>query len=258
MKKLKNLLSRINKGFIAVLLAVPLFASIGFVEKKFDEKDCRRVIVKVENTLGNYFIEEKDIMRLVTGNGERVIIGTPLTGIDLKAIEKDVKEHRFVKDAQVYKDLKGNLVVNVEQQRPIARIARSGAPDAYISENGGILPTSPKYSARTMILRGPYLNRLMSEGLTEKNKGLQLLEMLKYIDRDSFWKAQVAEIEFDEKGSMIIYPQVGKQEFIFGGADGYEEKFGKINIFFEKIRPLKGWNHYTRVNIKFNNQIICE
>lgn len=258
MKSIKNLIRRINTGFLSIIVALPLFASIGFVEKKYDERECRRVIVKVENTLGNYFIEEKDIIKLATRNGARAIVGMPLNGANMKEIENEVKVHRFVKNAQVYKDLKGNLVVNVEQQRPIARIVRSGAPDAYISENGRILPTSPKYSARTMILRGPYLNKLMKEGLTEKNKGLQLLDMLKHIDNDKFWKAQVAEIEFDGNGSMVIYPQIGKQEFIFGGPEDYAEKLNKINIFFEKIRPLKGWNHYARVNLKYNNQIICE
>lgn len=258
MKSVKNFLRRINKGFLAVIAALPLVASIGYVEKRFDDQECRRVIVKVENTLGNYFIEEKDIIKLATRNGARALVGMTVSGVAMKEIENEVKAHRFVKDAQVYKDLKGNLVVNVEQQKPIARIVRNAAPGAYISEDGRILPTSPKYSARTMILRGSYLDRLMKEGLTEQNKGLQLLEMLRYIDGDKYWRAQVAEIEFDEKGSMTIYPQIGKQEFIFGGPEDYEEKLEKINIFYEKIRPLKGWNHYSRVNVKYNNQIICE
>jgi cell division protein FtsQ len=258
MKKLWNLLSRLNIVVKVILIALPVFLSIGFVEKKYEEKDCRRIVIKVENTFGNYFIEEKDIMNIVTDRGNRILVGVPLRDIDLKAIEKEVRELKFVKDTQVYKDLKGNIVVNVEQQKPIARIVRKDAPDAYISESGKILPTSSKYSARTIIIRGQYANKLIEEGLNSKNKGEQLLEMLKFIEKDKYWKAQIAEIEYDAKGNMTLLPQVGKQEFIFGGPEDYETKFNKINIFYDKIRPLKGWNHYDRVNLKYRNQIICE
>lgn len=258
MKKFWNLISRLNIVVKIVLIMIPLFASIGFVEKKYDEKDCRRIVIKIENTLGNYFIEEKDVLNVVTDRGNRNIVGMPLKNIDLKSMEKDVRELKFVKETQVYKDLKGNLIINVEQQRPIARIIRNNAPDAYISDSGKILPTSNKYSARTIILRGQHANKLIDEGLNSKNKGNVLLEMLKFIDKDKYWKAQIAEIEFDSKGNMVLYPQVGKQEFLFGTPDDYETKFKKINIFYDKIRPLKGWNHYHRVNLKYKNQIICE
>jgi cell division protein FtsQ len=258
MKWLRKLISRVNILVKIVLISLPVFASIALVEKKQDEKDCRRVVIKIENTLGNYFIEENDVLDIVTDKGQRILVGTPLKTIDMKAIEKDVNELKFVKNTQVYKDLKGTLIVGVEQQRPIARVVRSHAPDAYISEDGKFLPTSNKYSARTLIIRGLYANKLIEEGLTFRNKGNKLLEMLRFIDQDKYWKAQIAEIEFDAKGNMLLYPQVGKQEFVFGGPDDYESKFKKINIFYDKIRPLKGWNYYGRVNLKYKNQIVCE
>jgi cell division protein FtsQ len=258
MKWFRKLISRINIFVRIILISLPVFASIALVEKKQDEKDCRRIVIKVENTLGNYFIEENDVLEMVTDKGHRILVGMPLKTINMKAIEKDVNELKFVKNTQVYKDLKGNLIVSVEQQRPIARVVRNNAPDAYISEDGKLLPTSNKYSARTLVLRGLFANRLIEEGLISRNKGDKLLEMLRFIDRDKYWKAQIAEIEFDAKGNMTLYPQVGKQEFVFGGPDDYETKFKKINIFYEKIRPLKGWNYYDRVNLKYKNQIVCE
>jgi cell division protein FtsQ len=258
MKWLRKIFSRVNKIIKIILISLPVFASIALVEKKQDEKDCRMIIIKVENTLGNYFIEEKDVMDMVTNKGHRVLVGMPLKSINMKAIEKDVNELKFVKNTQVYRDLKGNLIVSVEQQRPIARIVRPNAPDAYISEDGILLPTSNKYSARTLILRGPYTNKLIDEGLIFRSEGLKLLQMLRFIDGDKYWKAQVAEIEFDASGNMILHPQVGKQEFIFGGPDDYEAKFKRINIFYNKIRPLKGWDYYDRVNLKYKNQIVCD
>lgn len=258
MNKIKALISRLNIIVKIFIVSLPVFLSIGFVEKQQGEQDCRRIVVKVENTLGNYFIEEKDIINMVTHQGHQSFIGKSFKSIDMKAIEKDVNELKFVKNAQVYRDLKGNLIVSVEQQRPIARLVRPLAPDAYISEDGTILPTSGKYSARAIIIRGDYTDKIISEGLTVKNRGTSLLKMLKYIDKNAYWRALIAEIAIDRYGNMVLYPQVGKQEFIFGNCDEFETKFNKIQTFYDKIRPAKGWNHYARVNIKYKNQIICE
>jgi cell division protein FtsQ len=82
--------------------------------------------------------------------------------------------------------------------------------------------------------------------------------MINFIDEDEFWKAQIAQIEIDKAGEMLIYPQVGKQVIEFGTADNYEVKLKKLKLFFKKILPYKGWNTYTKVNIKYNNQIVCE
>jgi cell division protein FtsQ len=55
-----------------------------------------------------------------------------------------------------------------------------------------------------------------------------------------------------------MYQQVGKQVIEFGEAKDIEEKFKKINLFYEEILPAKGWNTYSRVNVKYKGQIVCE
>ena len=54
----------------------------------------------------------------------------------MKEVEKKIRRDPFIKDAQLYSDLKGNLVVSAELRRPIARIVRNDGPDGYISEDG--------------------------------------------------------------------------------------------------------------------------
>jgi len=82
--------------------------------------------------------------------------------------------------------------------------------------------------------------------------------VLQYIDADPFWKAQIAQIELNENNELTLYPQVSKQVIIFGSPEDYEQKFKKLKVFFKQILPQKGWNKYEKVNIKYNNQIVCE
>jgi cell division protein FtsQ len=57
---------------------------------------------------------------------------------------------------------------------------------------------------------------------------------------------------------LILYQQVGKQTIEFGKPEEIEEKFSRINIYYKEILPQKGWNTYSRVNVKFKGQIVCE
>lgn len=259
MKKLKNIkFPKLKRPLQLALFAVTIFALIGFVERNQQDKLCNHIMVIIDNQLENHFINEQDIIALITDNGNKQIIGAPLHKLPLKKIEQEVMSHKYVENAEVYKDLKGNLVVKVAQNRPIARIVRPYAPDAYISHQGEILPVSDRYTARVIIIKGQMSDRLIEEGLTQQNRGEDLFELLLYLQKDALWKAQIAELELDHLGNITMYPQIGKQEIYFGKAENFTAKFKKMDIFFKRILPYKGWNHYQKVNVNFKNQIICE
>ncbi|QLH34172.1 MAG: hypothetical protein HWD62_18830 [Cyclobacteriaceae bacterium] len=57
-------------------------------------------------------------------------------------------------------------------RRPIARIVQSDAPDAYIAQDGIVMPVSDKYTSRVVLLSGAYAKQLLEwEDLNKKKKG---------------------------------------------------------------------------------------
>ena len=249
---------RIRRVYVGVFLGLVGFLLIGLVEKKHGDKFIQQIVISIEQQYDNFFVDRNDIYKLVTNDNEINIIGKAMDEVDLKEIEERIKTNRFVKSVDVYKDLKGALVVNVEQRRPIARIIRNAGPDGYIGESGAILPTSGGFTARVVLVGGEEIDEMMKDDLVAGEQKPSLLDVLHYIDRHPFWKAQVAQIDINKNKEMTIYPQVGKQVINFGTPDDHEIKFRNLKIFFKKILPQKGWNHYERVNIKYNNQIVCE
>lgn len=166
--------------------------------------------------------------------------------------------HKFIDRAQVFKNLKGKLVIQVYQSTPIARILQQEMPDAYITEHGDILPTSDMFSARVPLVSGSYMNRMIEDGATVPEESRDVLALLQFIDQSEFWKAQVAQLDIDDDGNIIIYPQVGKQHIEFGMATDIKSKFQRLELFYKKILPKEGWNKYNRVNVQYRDQIICE
>lgn len=241
-------------GAVSVVAVLLVFLLSG----RLNGKSCNRIQVEVEQPYDTYFVSEEDVIRLMTANGTEKIVGVEYERLSLKKLENRIKSHKFVHSAVAYRDFQGNLFVRVGQKRPIARIVRSAAPDAYISEDGEILPVSERFTARVMLIGGAYADRLVKESLTASPEGQQLLKLLRYIDADPTWKAQIAQLDIDKNGFIRFYPQLTKQVVEFGKPDQLEAKFAKLKLFYQRILPSRGWNSYERVNLMYKDQIVCE
>lgn len=248
---------RFKRGFLYSILLLVLVVFIGFIEKRNAEKKLVGIEVYVRSVSDVYFVDEKDILATLKREFPLLEPGIAFSEINLHQIEKKVESHPFVKNAEVYGDQKGNIKIEIEQHVPIARISRPRAADGYISKEGIILPTSTHYTSRVLILYGNYAESLLEKDNLELAYP-ELMELIRYINDDPFWRAQVTELEIPKKGEIKIYQQVGKQVIEFGEAVDIEEKFKKIDLFYEEILPKKGWNTYSRVNIKYKGQIVCE
>jgi len=85
-----------------------------------------------------------------------------------------------------------------------------------------------------------------------------VLDLLKFIQEDKFWKAQITHMHIAKDMQVSLFTQVGGQEIEFGPATDPELKFEKLMAFYEKVVPARGWNAYRKVSVKFRNQIVCQ
>lgn len=253
--KLKWNLKREVKIVIAMLFVVGLIA---FSEGKQKQMDIQDVVILIDNIADNHFMEEKDVMSLMQLKEEN-LRGATINKVDLGMLENRIKQDRFVKNAELYTDLKGNLVVKVTLQRPVARIVQRQGPDGYIAEDGTIMGVSDRFTARVPLVSGAFVGKFLPlENLNQNETGSKLMAMLNIIRKDEFWHAQVAQIDIDSRAHTVIYPQVTKQYVEFGAMDNLEEKFKKLKIFYKEVLPRMGWNAYDRVNLEYEGQIVAE
>jgi len=225
---------------------------IGFALRK--DMALNSLQIQIASNEGNMFITESEVTELM--RGEDNSLSLPVSKWDMSEMERRVESNPFVKDAQVYRDVKGNVLVKVAQRKPIARIYHREEKDKYIDEFGDLLPTAARYTARVPIIEIKGLK--WEKNLNETEYGTNLHKLLLYIEQDEFWRAQIAQLDVKRDGEIVMYPQVTRQKIIFGMPEDTEKKFEKLKIFYSQILPVKGWNTYTTVNLKFKDQIICE
>jgi len=249
---------RIWPVLLTVLGITTTMLLIGFVNKGNDRNVCNKVVITIDNQLNNHFIDDNDIMSMLTNGYTEVVEGAPYKDINVRSLENRVNNNSYVQEAEVYRDLKGNLLVNVLLRRPIARVVQHDGPDAYIAEDGAILPVSDKFSSRVLLISGSASKEIGSLDNIYDTNYSQLFELINHINVDNFWKAQIAQVVIQDNGEIKLLPQVTKQYIEFGDLNHLENKFSRLKIFYKEILPRKGWNTYSRVNVKYKNQIICE
>lgn len=220
-------------------------------------RDIKNIDVEILDQKGIFFTDNLEVVDLMTDKNGDYVIGVEMGELNHKVLEERIESNPFVKDAQVYRDLKGVLKVKVEQSKPIARVFNTEGPDHYIDSEGNILPINAKHTARVPLVETDF-DYPWDNSLNESKYGSQLLELLSFIESDKFWKAQIAHVRIKDDGDLELYPQVTKQVIDFGKPEKFEDKFSKLMTFYKKILPQKGWNAYERVDVKFENQIICE
>jgi cell division protein FtsQ len=254
MSKIKNILNPAKY----IVLVLGLIFIIGFANMKQADRYVTSVSVKIDNQYQNYFINENDVFDLINESGETYLLNNEYGSLDLKSIENKIKIHRFVEDAEVYHDLHGNLSIDIKQNRPIARVLINGEGDKYISTTGLILPESSHFTARVLLITLDENMYLPEDNMTFEVESSRLFELLKFVNEDEFWKAQIAGIHVNIDHELILQPQVTKQLIEFGKAEDIAEKFKKLKIFYKEILPYEGWNSYESVNLKYKNQIVCK
>jgi cell division protein FtsQ len=242
-------------GFIAgwltiVILAVAIFA---FSSKRFDGIKCSQIVVKYA---GSQMIRlsEQELIRMVR-SGNQQILGNKMENIDTEAIERIVSKNGAILKADAYKTIvrdstgyKGAITLKVRHRTPYVRIFSSGG-SYYMDKTGNRIPISVQYAADVPVATGN-----ISIEMAKK----ELLPFVEFIQKSRFWKAQIKQIQVTSAGELILTTLVGNQLIEFGTTENMEKKFRNLRAFYEQVLKDNNWNKYTRIILKFDNQVIAK
>ena len=196
---------------VAFACLLGLLGAAAFAAFRQAHRPVGDIVVNIANESDTYFISERGVTALLTEGGREPVMGTVPEGPRLRLLEARLKAHPFVRDAQVYRDLAGNLHADIHQNRPIARLVHADDRlDSYVDAAGKRLPLSPLYTARVATVSragGGALPPTFFQDSTARG----YLDFLRYVDEHPFWRAQVAEVFVEPGGKLSFTQQVGDQ-----------------------------------------------
>jgi cell division protein FtsQ len=257
--KLISKLKKIGLVLLWCVLGGGLMLSLAFINKQEQQTTCTGISVHIEPTEAAYFVDRDMVLKTIRKDGnEKKIIGTQVNQINIPALEDRLRKNPMVKTAQVYTDMNGKLTVNIWQRRPVLRIINSFGESYYLDEDGLKMPASPDYTAHVPVATGFIFEHGKGRDSAQSQPAKDLFKIATYVDKDTFWKAQIEQIFVTAEGEFTLIPNVGGQIIDFGDASGIEDKFSRLMLFYREAINRVGWDKYSTITVKYRNQIVCK
>ena len=192
----------------------------------------------------NLFITEEAVSKLLIQNHQDVK-NMPKETLDLNLLENALNSNPMIKSAEVYVTVNGVLNAEIEQKKPIARVSANAS--YYIDDEGFYMPLSSNYTARVPLVTGK----------VEKNDLQKVFVVASKIDSDEFLKKNVIEIHQGE--DQMIYLKLRQCHFLvqLGSVEFLDKKINNLKAFYQKSLKEKTLNNYSKVNLQFDNQVVC-
>ena len=200
------------------------------------------------------FMDEISIRVILNEQG--VQVGMPIEKINLTQLEQFIEKTEWVKNAEFFINNKLVLEVKIEQRIPIARIFTASGASFYIDNEGWRLPLKQLTVLNLPVFTGfptdqPKLSKPDSTLLKE------ILFFAKTIQKDSFFMAQVAQVNVEPNGTFQMVPTLGDHLVLLGSTAQLEDKLNRLFTFYKKVWLVSGVNAYQYIDCRFDHQVVA-
>lgn len=207
---------------------------------------CGDIELRIQDSLGYGLVNRALVMDLLDREGVNPI-GKSLDEVDLDSMEMVLEQHPLVVSAQCYRTVGDGIRIRIRSSVPLVRVMSESGADFWIDSHGHILE-SVGCAVNVPVATGNISRRYARE---------ELLNVVRDINSDEFWKAQVEQINVDEKGFVELVPRVGNHVVQLGKPENTAEKLARVLMFYQKGLDGIGWNKYKSVSAAFEGQIVC-
>lgn len=250
-KNIIAFLDRWKNWIIGSVLLFLLIVFVAFTENKTRKEICKAVKVNLTYEGKDIFLTEDEILQIINKTANGSVMYKNLRDIDLLELESELNQNNFVRKTDLYFDLKGVLYADVNLRSPVIRVINTDNSSYYIDKDAKRMSVSSIHTTKILVATG-YINN--ANPILKVDR--QLFELADYINKDPFLKCLIGQIYVKKDVELLLIPKIGDLVIDFGTPADMETKFEKLKIFYKKILPFEGWNKYSKVTLKFKNQII--
>lgn len=175
------------------------------------------------------------------------IVGTPLSQLDTRAIEKYLGDMPQFEEAICNITTSGNLRVRIVPMVPAARIF-DGDESYYINKEGKRMPSKATYFVDVPVVTGNFSKEFPAAGV---------LPLVKFIEKDKDLNNLVGMIYARSSRDLYLVPRIHGHIINFGDTTDLENKSQALLTFYRKVLPYKGWEEYDTISVKYKGQVVA-
>lgn len=230
-------------------LAIYLVVALGASRSMASEAPCMGVDIVVDGDNAACFVTPKDIDFELDGITASASLMN-VSSYNLQELEDKLNALPNVERANCMRTSDDHILIEVQPMIPVARVYdKSRRGSFYINHDGKHLQASSRYRISVPVIVGYF---------SKKCTPADVIPLIERVEQNAEWKSLVASYEVTRRGDIVIIPTLTGHVVNFGNTDNIDNKFQRLRSFYAQVMPVKGWNYYDTISVKFAGQIVAQ
>ena len=239
-------MKRLIQNTILLVLAAALVIGTLWARDKSRGEQCTGIEVEVINADSTSFVTPQGVLNDLKGRGIK-LVGKRMGDIDASDIEEALRLSPYLENADIVKCQNGKVLIRVSQLVPVFRVF-DGESSYYVNRAGKHMTATNFYHSDVPVVQGHF---------TRKYPPTRLLPLIDYVEKDSLLRSLVTMFIVRDSNNIILVPDISGHVINIGKADGLENKFAKLKLFYSQVMPKRGWNTFDTISVKWNHQVVA-
>lgn len=240
--------SSIIKCLLSIAMVAYLIFALSYTSKVAASDTCNGLLINVVDSAKRGFVTTDDIDIELGGLSEN-ILNISHDSIDTYKLEQQIMSRDNIERANCMILNDGSLRIDVVPLIPVARVFEKNGSNYYINRAGKRMKASTRYRMDVPIILGNFSDSL------SPTKAYPLIDFL--TDNQHFGNMTSA-IEIMPNGDLILIPTIKGHVVNMGDTRDLKNKFDRLKVFYKKIMPVKGWEYYDTITVKWRGQIVAK
>lgn len=233
--------------YISAVLLVAYVAYVFAVGSSFASNSrCGHLYIRIESGDSVEFVTRK----FIGSELERLQInpyGKKMDSINTQRIENAFRRKDYVEDARCYKAGYNSIVLSIEPIKPVMRVFKNNR-SYYMNRSGKLIASDERFFVDLPVVAGNFNDRFPPT---------RLLPVVDYVESKPELRNLVSMIEVKDSDNIFVVPNIAGHVVNMGNADNWDSKFRKLFRMYKEVMPVKGWDAYDTINLKWDYRIVA-
>lgn len=228
---------------VSVLLLGYVIVAVAWSRNQAAAELCKGITV---DSIGSTFVTPREIRREL-GDLPAQAVNTRLHAIDTDSIERMLGSIDKIERVKCYVTTDGCIHIKVTPLDPVVRVFDNNS-SYYINRAGKRISADARYHCNVPVISGNF---------TTGRPATDLLPLVNYISNDSTWSTLITHIKVDSNGDIVLIPMIHGHVINLGDMTALDSKFYRLRRAYREILPVKGWEYYDTLSVKWHGQLVA-
>lgn len=240
-----------KRGVILCILSIVLAAYLAFGLAYAYRQDATepykelKIKMSEETFINSALIDER------LGHLRARIPSLPADSVNTLQIERLVRSMDNVESARCLMLNDRSIRLDVVPLIPVARVFDlSDSSSFYINAQGKRMAPRPDYFNDVPVVVGDF-------SWPDKANPISAIPVIRYLEADTAMARLVSSITISRKGDIYLVPMMRGHVVAFGDTTDIADKMARLRVFYREVLPVKGWEHYDTISVKWRGQVVA-